>query len=83
MDQKRIQEALEQDNPIAAASLLLTEAAPKPGTKVYVMQDPVYGNDGVRGTVVAATNTDNPGFTQIKLENGKIMPVLSCFLFPI
>jgi hypothetical protein len=83
MDKQRIAEALQQENPTAAASLLLTESAPKPGTKVYVMQDPVYGNDGVRGTVVAPTNTTNPGFTQIKLENGKIMPVLSCFLFPL
>lgn len=83
MDSKLIQEALTLKDPTAAASLILAESAPKPGTKVFVMQDDLCGNDGIVGTVVAPTNTANPGFTNIKLQNGKVMPVLSCFLFPM
>jgi hypothetical protein len=83
MDTTTLNEALQQDDPMAAASLLLTEACVKPGQKVYVMQDDLSGNDGVTGTVVAPTNKNNPGFVNIKLQSGKVMPVLSCFLFPI
>lgn len=83
MKESTIAEALNLPNVDQAVNALLEGASPtavKAGTEVYIVDDETSGLDGTCGTVQGASRRGN-GFVDVKLKNGKVYPVLSCFLF--
>jgi len=65
-----------------AANELLLDTGIKPGAKVAVIEDDVYGYDGCTGTVKGPT-AGKTGFVDVQMANGTTVPLISTLLVSI
>lgn len=52
------------------------------GQTVAIIDDPVYGMSGAKGTV-KSINSNNPGFCDVELVGGARMPMQTSLLVPV
>ena len=61
-----------------AASDALVDTGIKPGAKVAVLDDPIYGMNGLTGTVKGPS--DKSGFVDVMFANKMVVPLQSTLL---
>lgn len=66
---------------VEAANAILSEDLSS-GQKVAVIDDPIQGFSGAKGTV-KGQSAKGSGFVDVALENGVVMPMQSSLLVPV